>query len=253
MTKIKQILEVWPKNTVAVDPWLKQQGLYSDLRREYIKSGWIKSIGRGAIVRPGDQVAWQGALYPLQRQLNLPIHLGGKSALEIQGYGHFVRFQETTVYLFSKPKLHLPKWFKEGEWNINFIIINSNVIHSLESIAEVEVKSIPLKVSSPDRAFLELLYLVPSKQGFQEAYLIAQGLSGLRPKKMQMLLEQCQSIKVKRLALFFGEYLNHEWFKRLDLKKINLGSGDRSIIKDGKYINKYKITIPKDFENNERY
>lgn len=253
MTKIKRLLDIWPLHTVATDPWLKEHEVYSDLRRMYIKSGWINSIGRGAIVRSNDTIKWTGALYPLQQHLKVPIHIGGKTALEIQGYGHFVKFFETEVYLYLRTKITLPKWFKGHNWNIKLILVQSALLPEKLGLFEQAIDSIPLRLSSPERAFLELLFLIPSKQGFQEAYLIAQGLSGLRPKLMQELLERCTSIKTKRLALFFGDFLQHEWFKRLDQTKIRLGKGARMIIEKGRYIKKYNITIPKDFEQNAEY
>jgi len=256
MTKIKRLLDKWPLGTVAVDSWLKKQGVYSDLRRKYIKSGWILSIGRGAFIRSGDNVNWKGALYPLQNTLNLPIHIGGKTSLEQEGYGHFIKLNKDIAYIYVRDKKRLPKWFMEYPIEQDIKIVSTNFLPFETGLTqEINLKNAPFDLihSVPERAFLELLYLVPKEQGFQEAYLIAQGLSGLRPKLMQDLLEQCKSIKTKRLALFFGDFLKHEWFKRLDKSKISLGRGDRSIIKEGKYNKKYNITIPKDFEHDTGY
>jgi len=75
-------------------------------------------------------------------------------------------------------------------------------------------------------------------------YLIMEGLTSLKPSEVQKLLEACTSIKVKRLFLYFAEVSNHTWFNYLDVDKINLGSGKRSIVKDGSYNEKYKITVP---------
>jgi len=47
-----------------------------------------------------------------------------------------------------------------------------------------------------------------------------------------------------KLFLYFSEAANHSWFKYLDIDKINLGSGKRSIVKDGIYNEKYRITVP---------
>lgn len=253
MTKIKKLLDIWPLHTVAVDPWLKEQGMYSDLRRLYKKSGWIDSLGHGAVIRFNDKIKWTGALYPLQHHLKLPIHVGGKTALEFKGYGHFVKFREIEAYLYATSKIILPKWFKMQNWHIKLVLIQSTFLPDKLGLIEETLEGIPLVISSPERAFLELLFLTPDRQGFQEAYLIAQGLSGLRPRLMQELLEKCTSIKTKRLALFFGDFLKHEWFKRLDQTKINLGKGDRMIIREGRYIKKYQITIPRDFEQNAEY
>ncbi|HCY75809.1 MAG TPA: hypothetical protein DHV28_07790 [Ignavibacteriales bacterium] len=56
-------------------------------------------------------------------------------------------------------------------------------------------------------------------------------LTTLRPKLVQSLLEECNSVKVKRLFRFLAEKLEHNWFKELQLENINLGSGERVIVK----------------------
>jgi hypothetical protein len=40
----------------------------------------------------------------------------------------------------------------------------------------------------------------------------------------------------------------HDWLSYLNLEKVDLGSGKRSIVKDGVYVPKYQITIPKELE-----
>ena len=92
---------------------------------------------------------------------------------------------------------------------------------------------------------MECLYLAPRKQDLLECYEILQGLNNLSPQQVQDLLEQCTSIKVKRLFLYMAEKSNHDWFKYVETEKIDLGSGKRSLVKDGVYIAEYGITIPK--------
>ena len=92
---------------------------------------------------------------------------------------------------------------------------------------------------------LECLYLVPKKQELVECYEIMEGLNNLRPKQVQDLLEQCSSVKVKRLFLYMADKAQHDWFNYINLEKIDLGKGKRSLVKEGVYISKYSITIPK--------
>jgi hypothetical protein len=72
------------------------------------------------------------------------------------------------------------------------------------------------------------------------------GLLTLRPKLVQQLLESCSSIKVKRLFLLLAEELKLPWVKKLNLDKIDLGSGDRTLVKGGKLHPKYRLTLPAD-------
>ncbi len=86
--------------------------------------------------------------------------------------------------------------------------------------------------------------MTPVNFDLEEAWLIMESLNALQPKEVQHLLEQCNSIKTKRLFLYFAEKAGHTWFKYLDTPKINLGSGKRSIVKNGVLNPKYQITLP---------
>ena len=55
---------------------------------------------------------------------------------------------------------------------------------------------------------LELLHLVPEKEPFDEAKLLMEGLTTLRPSVLQPLLENCNSVKAKRLFLSLAESPN---------------------------------------------
>ena len=107
-------------------------------------------------------------------------------------------------------------------------------------------------VSSPARAMLECLYLAPEKQELLECFELMEGLNNLRPKVVQELLEQCTSVKVKRLFLYLADKAGHEWLQYLDLQKIDLGSGKRSLVKNGVYVAKYQITVPKELAEHDK-
>lgn len=93
---------------------------------------------------------------------------------------------------------------------------------------------------------MECLYLTPKDQSLVEAYEIMEGLVNLRPKMVQNLLEGCNSIKVKRLFLYMAEKAGHKWLQFVDRKKVSLGQGDRSIVPNGVYVSKHRISIPKE-------
>ncbi|MBS4040961.1 MAG: AbiEi antitoxin N-terminal domain-containing protein [Flavobacteriales bacterium] len=42
----------------------------------------------------GESVQLEGAIYALQNQLNLSVHIGGKSALGLLGKAHFLEFDK---------------------------------------------------------------------------------------------------------------------------------------------------------------
>lgn len=247
-TKLKKLLTTWPQGTVCLSSYLNERGIGYDLQRLYRKSGWITSIGQGAVARTGDEVTWQGAVYALQQQAGMKIHVGAKTALTIQGFAHFINLAQEKIQLFGPPKTKLPTWFKNHNWGgkVEFhrtSLFGENTQLGLQTRS---YKTFEINLSTPERALLELLDLVPQRETFSESALIAESLSTLRPKTLQQLLNHCTSIKVKRLFLYLAEKQNHAWLKRLDLSKVDLGTGDRQIVKGGIYDPKYRITVPEE-------
>jgi len=102
-------------------------------------------------------------------------------------------------------------------------------------------------MSTPERAYLELLDELPQKETFHMADVTMEGLVNLSPRRMQFLLENATSIKVKRLFFFFAERHQHSWLKRINRKKIDFGKGKRMLVKGGKFDPKYQITVPGEF------
>lgn len=250
--KLNKLLTDWPKNTVAVNEWLHERSISDQLKQRYLKSKWVISIGNGAIIRTGDKLNWEGAVYALQQQLKLPMHVGSRTALELQGYGHYVRFGRGKVELFGQKGVKLPKWFKEYKWQEEIKYKIANFLLPNIAFTNFLVGEFSISISAPERAILEYLYT--AKDTIEEAYYLMENLTTLRPNLLQQLLESCTSIKVKRLFLFLAERVNHPWLKWLKTNTINLGKGPREIVKDGYLDSKYNITLPLSFKssgNNE--
>ena len=116
-SKINQLLQHWPKGTVAAGSWLKTHGVYRQLARRYAASGWIKPMGHGVFLRAGDVVDWFGALYALQTQLGLSVYAGGDTALSLNGLGQYLPMGDNAVVsLFSDRRERLPAWFTRHAW-----------------------------------------------------------------------------------------------------------------------------------------
>ena len=139
----------------------------------------------------------------------------------------------------------MPKWFCDADWDKVFEYHQTQLFSDSKiGLMNHEHHGISLTVSSPERAAMEMLYLVPRTQGFDEADKIMNGLLALRPDIVQGLLEACQSIKTKRLFLYLSERNRLTWFTDLKLNEVDLGSGKRVIVKNGKYNAKYQISVP---------
>lgn len=247
-TKINSLLNSQPYGVVFLSAWLTKQGYNLDLQKRYKKSKWLESIGTGAMIRSGDHVDYVGAIYALQIQSKLSIHPGGKTALSMLGKAHYLELNTKKAILFGYKNEHLPAWFKKNDWGLDLKYYSSSFLPADIGLVDVELQTYTIKVSGAARAFMECLYLAPEKQDLLECFELMEGLNNLRPQLVQTLLEQCQSLKVKRLFLYMATKAGHSWVEYLDLKKINLGNGKRSIVKNGVYVDKYKMTVPKELE-----
>jgi len=246
-SKINQLLKAWPSGTVAVLPWLEKRGVYQQLVHEYEKTSWVRRVGRGAYVKEGDKVEWTGGLYAIQEQMRLPIHAGGKTALQMHGYAHFLPMGKgTRVSVFGPPDVKLPTWFSRYHWEMKIRYTTTNLFPGEEDqgLTKKDMGSYVVKLSTPERAIMEVLHGVPRDESYEETKLLMEGLTTLRAKLVQLLLVRCTSVKVKRLFMVAAESCRHAWVKKLDLSKVNFGKGKRMLVKGGRLVSKYNITVP---------
>ncbi len=247
-SKLNKLLSTQPSGVVLCSSWLKEQGYSLDLQKRYKKSQWFESAGTGALVRHGDEVDYLGGLYALQTQLGMTVHTGGRAALSMKGKSQYLELAAKHVQLFGGQRETLPLWFRNRDWGVRVNYKSTHFLPPELGLVDYEHKGFTVKISSPARALMECLYLAPKDQSLVEAYELMEGLNNLRPPVVQKLLEACTSVKVKRLFLYMAERANHDWFNYLDLDKVDLGVGKRSIVKEGMYNGKYQITLPKEFE-----
>lgn len=237
-----------PSGVVLTSALLQHHGISSKLAWWYVHSGLLESLGSKAYKKAGDHIAWAGAINALQSQLHTPVHVGGKTALYLLGLGHFVPMQGVQqILLFAPPKAKIPKWLLANHWDATFEIYKTSLFGDASNeigLVERTINGINLKLSSPEKAAMELLYLYPQHQSFDEITNLIENLSQLRPNVVQELLENCNSIKVKRLFLHLSEQFNHPWFSSLNVTKIDLGKGNRVLDEGGKYFSKYMLSLP---------
>jgi len=246
-SKINSLIQSIPRGSVLLPSWLLSHGYSYELQQSYRKSDWLKSIGKGAMVKSGDPLVLAGALSALQKIQNLNIHIGGRSALELQGLAHYLQINNPETTLFIKGKAKLPIWFVKNEWNTKIKIFTVSLFED-ETLGMVDFNDgeLLMNISNPVRAIMECLALCPEKFQLSESFELMEGLASLRPAKVQELLENCKSVKVKRLFLFFAEKANHKWFKYLEINKIDLGVGNRSLVESGVLVSKYKLILPRE-------
>ncbi len=247
-TKINHVMTHLPSSKVLTSAWLFTEGVTPQLNRWYVQSGWFKRIGQGAYSVVGQSVSYFDALCALQQQLKSPVHVGGKTALQLLNMSHFVPLGGLReILLFGEGVKELPRWLTTSkQWPVRFTLCRSKLFHEtvdLSTLIQRDFESVPVQLSCPERAIMELLEHVPQKEALEEALLLMENLVFLRSTIVQSLLENCTSIKVKRLFLYLAKRCQHTWFNDLDLSSVELGKGKRVIGQGGHYNAEYKISL----------
>ena len=240
--KLNQMLQHWSESGLRTAASLRAQGISSALLHHYVQRHWLEQAGRGVYRRPSDTPGWAAALHTVQQAEGLPVHVGGLTALTLQGYGQYMG--ERPLFLYAPPRTRLPAWVDDvAGQESRFCPTNFLEDASESSLYSMTVEGVSVTVSTLERAALEMLYHVPQEVGFSEALEIIAGLAALRVDLMQALLEACSSVKAKRLFLYCAREAGHSWYPALDRNRINLGAGKRELVKGGILDKEFLLTV----------
>ena len=253
-TKIKKLGREVPEGLLVTSGWLGKRGYSGSLRSQYVASGWLEQPARGVFRRPRGEMRWQQVVVSLQTLLEFPVVVGGRTALELQGYGHYVRFQERgEVHLYGDKAL--PGWMSKLPLKQRFVLHKSGRLFGDDCALEASDRLAwkywdwSFLVSSPERALLEILDELPGRESFHIVDKFVEGLVDLRPGVVQKLLENCRSVKVKRLLFFFAERHGAAWLERVDRRRIDLGKGDRMLVRGGRFDPVHRITVARNLDD----
>jgi hypothetical protein len=217
---------------------LRELEISSALASYYIKSGWIKRLGRGVFSFPNA---------PLNRELSIKLiacslpdlHVGGKTALSWQGYRHNIAARERLV-LWGSQRARLPAWFA-AEFPVRYV---TKQLFSASLPAGFGLQPLPEQpdgplVSVPERALLELLSEIGQGEGIEEARHIVETLTSLRRDVLTTLLRNSESIKVNRLCVKWAKDFGLSWAEAAqEATRDNLGRGRWSgKLRDGSRLN----------------
>ncbi|VAW97032.1 Ynd [hydrothermal vent metagenome] len=248
--KLNKLMTLLPEGVAAPSSWFEYKGYSRQLVRKYVQGKWLVALGRGVYAHPTADVNWQGLVLGIQQLAELPFHVGGISALNLEGYAHYLPLGgEKKYHLWGQAKV--PAWVKAVTLKEELQFHTSKIFDSSDNevaTAPSGVRDWVLQVSTPERAIMEVLYDVRGDaHSFTHAMELFEGLTTLRPSKVNHLLQHCKSVKVKRLFLFMMEQFSYSWIKRVEIDRIDLGSGKRVVVKGGKLNKKYMITVPETY------
>jgi hypothetical protein len=260
-TKLNQLTHDLPDELLVDAAWLNKRGYSTSLRSQYVSSGWLHQPTNRVYRRSRNPITWQQAVVSLQTLLNNKLLVGGRTALDLLGFVHYLSPSTRDVHLYgSKPP---PGWLYQLNVGTQFHFHNerrlfreaSNAwsgsgpgdVPSTQRVVAINAgwsEEWQLNLSTPERAILETLDELPKHESFDHLDKIMAGLTNLSPRRLQDLLVSCKSVKVKRLFFYFADRHRHAWLKHLEKDTIGLGKGKRMIVRGGKFDPRYQITVP---------
>lgn len=237
-----------PEGLIVNREWLKEKGFNRPSVDYYLRAGIIEPVARGVYRRPGPMLKWEHVVYSLQ-MLGYEVHVGGRTALELQGLAHYIPVRGVHKFLlYGVGKL--PGWLKKNKAEYEFELKKPRLFKKTpeQAITMVEFGHWDWSVrqAKPELALLQLLAEVKTKVDFEVADKFFEAALLLRPQLVTQLLDACGHVKSKRLFLWFAERHSHSWFKKIDASSVDLGSGKRMVVKNGTLDKKYLITVPKE-------
>ena len=263
--KLNWIEKNVPEGLLVDAAWLSRHGYSTSLRSQYVSAGWLAQPTRGVYRRQRGTLSWQQAIISLQTILDATsLVVGGRTALELQGYAHYLRQSTKEVHLYGLRRP--PSWLNKLNLGVTFVYHNDQRLFSKSPViggllgkgtnARDDSVTIlpwdqwewPLTLSSPERAFLQMLNELPDRESFHQVDKLFEGLTNLSPRRLTTLLADCQSVKVKRLFVYFASRHQHAWLKRIDIRMIDLGKGKRMLVKGGRLDAATQITVPEDMD-----
>lgn len=246
-TKLKWLLEtVLPGRLVAMRT-LERHGVTRMLAHKYIDSGWLEPVVRGLYRRPqadAGSADWQIVVRSLQHIMDYSSVVGGRTALELQGFAHYLPMRgEQLIHLYGDGHL---TWIKRLDEADRYRLHRTKLfdMNANEETTDVDSPVGSLKCSTPERAILELLDELPRHESVHIVDTAFEGLASARPRRLEKLLAACTSIKVKRLFFVLADKHAHAWRRHLSPERFHLGSGPRALFENGQFHPRYAISVP---------
>lgn len=269
-TLLNRLVHELPERYVVDASWLSTLGLSASSIRDYVERGWLERVGSRLYRRPesggGGSVRWEVATLSLQTLLEVPVHVGGMTALELAGYWQYAPLGRRRIWLYTDAPA-VRSYLRRLDLDADVDIRSRKLFDGADPDLGLETRALDLasttlgpavtsgdahpphrqylRVSGIERAILETLEEIPRTVSFQHGAELFEGLTTLRPKLAQALLLACRSVKAKRLFLYFAGQYRHAWTRQLRVAEIDIGSGKRQIVPGGELDPEFLITVPK--------
>lgn len=234
----RQLLAELPRGQPLGTAWLRLRGLAPKQVARLAQEGWLKRLGHGVYLLPGDKLDRDASLAWLARSMP-GLHVAGKTALAWRGVRHNLAFQQTLTLWGDKPG-RLPEWFT-AEFPAHY---QATHIFDAQMPPQLGLAPLPagrsdMLVSTPERALLELLNDVGKRQGLEEARHLVEGVRSPRLQVLDDLFSHLHRIKVVRLADMLANELELPWRSVAREHSVRMAGGERwvSATKTGERLN----------------
>lgn len=68
---------------------------------------------------------------------------GGRTAIELQGFGHYVKMSSNQVILWKIPEVRLPSWFQKYGWEANLEVRSATLFkREIDEFSQTKVENI---------------------------------------------------------------------------------------------------------------
>ncbi len=262
-TNLQNLLESVPPGFLVDSAWLEANSIGRRSAYGYVKRGWLERLAHGVFRRPvprrnpSNKIDWQSCVLSMQHIMGYPVHVGGMTALALQGYSHYLPLgDQLPVWLYGSAT---PNWLKKLQLDAPLTTRSRSLFtdpeigltQEQEGPGPGNTAALPwdwtIRMSTPERAVVEALDELPHHESFHNVEMVFEGLTTLRPKLLDALLNDCRKIKVRRLFFVFADRYGHAWRKRLNPDDFDLGRGDRALVKGGRLHPRYRIVVPEAF------
>ena len=210
VNRIKTLLATLPRGAPLDTAKLAGLGISAALAHEYVKAGWLEKLGRGVFMFAGDELQRNETLAFLEPRIP-GLHVAAKTALAWHGFRHNVAVTETTI-LRGDHRTVLPEWLNERfPARYSSPKLFDDDLPTGTGITQIPEFPNGPRVSSPERALLEMLSEVGVYQEVEEARSIMDSVRHLRPRQLKLLLSHCRMVKAVRLCVVWARELDLPW------------------------------------------
>lgn len=116
--KLNKLERILPEGLLVDSGWMNENGYPNSLRAKYVASGRLERTARRVYRRPRGTLDWPTAVLSLQALLDYSIVIGGRTALELQGYAHYLPAARKEVHLYGDETP--PTWLADLPLDVEF-------------------------------------------------------------------------------------------------------------------------------------